>query len=128
MEHSPDGKAYLVAMGAEVNDPHPRPCLKLGPIGTAYVTNPDCEETLQVRMRQGEAADEALKAVCEPAFQQAEGRLWLCYSANYSSGWNGVDLKIHSPGGRYGLCLHEVKLLGPGENKPTVNAEKAAPR
>ena len=25
MEHSPDGKAYLVGMGAEVNDPMPRP-------------------------------------------------------------------------------------------------------
>ena len=47
MEHSPDGKAYLVAMGAEVNDPHPRPCLKLGPIGTAYVTNPDCSNNTE---------------------------------------------------------------------------------
>ena len=25
MEHSPDGKAYLVGMGAEENDPKPRP-------------------------------------------------------------------------------------------------------
>jgi len=25
--------------------------------------------------------------------------------------WNGVDLKINPPGGRYGLSLHEVKLL-----------------
>lgn len=25
MEHSPDGKAYLVGMGVEVDDPMPRP-------------------------------------------------------------------------------------------------------
>ena len=41
--------------------------------------------------------------------------LWLCYSANFSPGWNGVELKFNPPGGRYGLCLHEIKLLGPGE-------------
>jgi hypothetical protein len=44
-------------------------------------------------------------------------RLWLCYSANFSPGWNGVDLKWNPPGGRYGLCLHEIKLLGP-DQKP----------
>ena len=37
--------------------------------------------------------------------------LWLCYSANFSPGWNGVKLKFNPPGGRYGLCLHEVRLL-----------------
>jgi hypothetical protein len=36
--------------------------------------------------------------------------LWLCYSANFSSGWNGLDLKFNSPGERYGLCLHQIKL------------------
>jgi hypothetical protein len=36
--------------------------------------------------------------------------LWLCYSANFSSGWNGVNLGVNPPGGRYGLCLHEIKL------------------
>ena len=41
--------------------------------------------------------------------------LWLCYSANFSPGWNGVKLGTNPPGGRYGLCLHEVKLLAPGE-------------
>ncbi|MGB6220759.1 hypothetical protein [Haloferula sp.] len=38
--------------------------------------------------------------------------LWLCYSANFSPGWNGAKLGINPPGGRYGLCLHEVRLLG----------------
>jgi hypothetical protein len=44
--------------------------------------------------------------------------MWLCYSANFSPGWNGVALKFNPPGGRYGLCLHEVRLLGPGDTTP----------
>jgi hypothetical protein len=39
-------------------------------------------------------------------FISPDGRnLWLCYSANFSPGWNGVELKFNPPGGRYGLCL-----------------------
>ncbi len=49
-------------------------------------------------------------------FIAADGRtLWLCYSANFAPDWNGAALKINPPGGRYGLCLHEVRLLVPGE-------------
>ena len=45
-------------------------------------------------------------------FISTDGRtLWLCYSANFSPGWNGVKLDVNPPGGRYGLCLHEVRLL-----------------
>jgi len=40
--------------------------------------------------------------------------LWLCFSANFSPGWNGVELKFNPPGGRYGLCLHEVQLKAAG--------------
>ena len=47
--------------------------------------------------------------------------LWLCYSANFSPGWNGVKLDVNPPGGRYGLCLHEVNLLGPGEDLSTAS-------
>jgi len=246
MEHSPDGKAYLVAMGAELHDPKPRPCIKPGPPGTAYEINEHCEDSLHLQLRPAEAADEALKGDYLQAFKQVEGKpfahanlswitadqvylarvtpspktindikayeffaghdaagrplwtddfakikpllewnnnmgcvtatwvpglkkylmcvtdgwptvakmdsylleadtitgpwrivsymkdfgeqayflnfpskfisgdgrtMWLCYSANYSSGWNGVDLKINPPGGRYGLSLHEVRLL-----------------
>lgn len=51
-----------------------------------------------------------------------DGRtLWLCYSANFSPGWNNVALKFNPPGGRYGLCLHECRLLAPGE-QPATNA------
>ena len=251
MEHSPDGKAYLLGMGAEINDPNPRPCIKPGPEGTAYEINERCDTTVQMQLRPGEAADKDLKDVFTRAFKQANGRpfdhanlswisadqvylarvkpspstindikayeffagrnaagkpiwtsdfekiepliewnnhmgcvtatyvpglrkylmcitdgwptvanmtsyileadkitgpwrivtymldfgeqayflnfpskflsadgktLWLCYSANFSSGWNGVDLKINPPGGRYGLSLHEVRLLGPATN------------
>lgn len=42
-------------------------------------------------------------------------RLWLCYSANFAAEANGQKLKFNPPGGRYGLCLHEVRLLTPGE-------------
>lgn len=49
-------------------------------------------------------------------------RLWLCYSANFSPGWNDVVLKFNPPGGRYGLCLHEVQLLRPGD-KPEPPAD-----
>ncbi len=44
--------------------------------------------------------------------------MWLCYSANFSPGWNGVALKFNPPGGRYGLCLHEVRLRAPGDTPP----------
>ncbi len=40
--------------------------------------------------------------------------LWLCYSTNFAPNWNGMALKVNPPGGRYGLCLFELKLLGPG--------------
>ena len=49
-------------------------------------------------------------------FISADGkRLWLCYSANFAAEANGQKLKFNPPGGRYGLCLHEVRLLKPDE-------------
>jgi hypothetical protein len=49
-------------------------------------------------------------------FISPDGRtLWLCYSANFAPNWNGMKLRVNPPGGRYGLCLHEVRLLKPGE-------------
>ncbi|MBN1422347.1 MAG: hypothetical protein JXP34_26465 [Planctomycetes bacterium] len=52
-------------------------------------------------------------------FIAGDGRtMWLCYSANFSPGWNDVVLRFNPPGGRYGLCLHEVRLLAPGEDPP----------
>jgi hypothetical protein len=256
MEHSPDGKAYLLAMGAEINDPNPRPCLQLGPNGTLLKIAAQCDDPMHMGLRPAEAASKEWRPLFERAFQQAnrssfahanlswisadqiylarvtpspetindikayeffaghdsegeprwtsdfakinpliewnnhmgcvtatwvpalkkylmcitdgwptvakmdsyileadtitgpwrmvtymkdfgeqayflnfpskfireDGRtLWLCYSANYTTnnrtgGWNGVDLKINPPGGRYGLSLHELRLLGPDGN------------
>jgi len=39
--------------------------------------------------------------------------LWLCYSANFSQGWNDVRFKSKPAGSRYGLVLQQVKLLTP---------------
>ena len=48
---------------------------------------------------------------------KADGRsLWLCYAANFSSGWGGITFKARPPGSRYGMCLHEIRLLKPGED------------
>jgi hypothetical protein len=45
-----------------------------------------------------------------------DGRsLWLCYAANFSSGWGGIRFRSRPPGSRYGLCLQEIKLLAPSE-------------
>jgi len=54
-------------------------------------------------------------------FIGGDGRtLWLCYAANFSSGWGGIKFKALPPGSRYGLCLQEIQLLRPEEN-PTRN-------
>ena len=45
MEHSPDGKAYLLGMGAEENDPKPRPCIKLGKPGEVFQVVEGCRAT-----------------------------------------------------------------------------------
>ncbi|HEY5913969.1 MAG TPA: hypothetical protein VJA21_25555, partial [Verrucomicrobiae bacterium] len=49
-------------------------------------------------------------------FIGADGRtLWLCYAANFSSGWGGTTFQSRPPGSRYGMCLQEIHLLKPGE-------------
>ncbi len=222
MEHSPDGKAYLLGMGAEENDPHPRSCIKLGKPGTPFEESPGCTNDFDHANLSWITADQAYLARVTPSpetindikayeffagydaqgqpiwtadftkikpllewnnhmgcvtatyvpglkkylmcvtdgwptvakmtsyileadaitgpwrmavymkdfgeqgyflnfpskFISGDGRtLWLCYSANFSPGWNGVKLGINPPGGRYGLCLHEVRLTGPDDNK-----------
>ena len=62
-------------------------------------------------------------------FISQDGRsLWLCYAANFSSGWGGIKFKALPPGSRYGLFLQEVRLLKPGEAPPPRPAEKPHPR
>jgi hypothetical protein len=222
MEHSPDGKAYLLGMGAEASDPHPRPCIKPGKPGEPHVVDPECKDAFAHANLSWITADQVYLARVKPSpetindlkayeffagsdaggkpvwtsdftkikpllewnnhmgcvtatyvpglkkylmcitdgwptvakmdsyileadqitgpwriicyledfgeqayflnfpskFTSPDGKtLWLCYSANFSPGWNGVDLKFNPPGGRYGLCLHEMQLLGPNETK-----------
>jgi len=51
-------------------------------------------------------------------FISKDGRtIWLCYAANFSSGWGGVKFKSNPRGSRYGMCLQEVKLLKPDDKK-----------
>ena len=262
MEHSPDGKAYLIAMGAEINDPNPRPCITAGAHGTVYRINKVCQDRVHLSLRPGEAASE-FRETYKKAFQQVNGQpfahgnlswisadqvymarvtpspetindlkayeffaglnskgqpvwsndfsaikpliewnnhmgcvtatyvpglkkylmcitdgwptvakmssyileadqltgpwrmvvymkdfgeqayflnfpskfisedgktLWLCYSANFSRGWNDVNLNFNPPGGRYGLCLHKVRLQGSGVARATANKGVQATR
>lgn len=197
MEHSPDGKAYLLGMGAEENDPKPRyanlswisadqvylarvvpspetinnlkayeffaghdaggaplwtndfakikPLLdwnnNMGCATATYVPGlkkylmcvtdgwPTCAKMnsyileadritgpwrLVVYMK--DFGEQAYFLNFPSKFISPDGKtLWLCYSANFAANWNGMKLKIDPPGGRYGLCLHEVRLLAPGE-------------
>jgi len=236
MENSPDGKAYLLGMGAEANDPLPRPCIELGSEGNAFEILEACEgdkienfrndydleedfahanlswitadqiylsrvtpspqtindenayEYFAGHDEQGNAiwsddfqkikpliewnnnmgcvtatyipqlkkylmcitdgwptvakmdsyileADQItgpwhMVAYMEDFGEQAyflnfpskfigsDGlSLWLCYSANFSPDWNGIKLGFNPPGGRYGLCLHEMRLLTPENEK-----------
>ena len=52
-------------------------------------------------------------------FISADGRtLWLCFSTNFTHNpkvWNNIQPAVNPPGGHYGICLFEVKLLAPGE-------------
>lgn len=52
-------------------------------------------------------------------FISQDGRtLWLCYAANFSSGWGGIKFQSNPPGSGYSMCLQEVRLLKPGEAPP----------
>ena len=226
MKYSPDGKAYLLGMGAEENDPKPRPCIKPGPPGEAFQLRQGCDDDFAHANLSWITADQVYLARVMPSpetinkleayeffaghnkegkplwtgnfekiepliewnnhmgcvtatyvpglkkylmcstdgwptvakmtsyileadkitgpwrmvvymkdfgeqayflnfpskFISEDGRtFWLCYSANFSRGWNGVKLNYKPPGGRYGLCLHEVRLLGPSDNSSTAN-------
>ncbi len=218
MEHSPDGKAYIVCQGAKEDDPKPRPCIKPGPKGVPYVELDECQHdgdfahanlswitADQVYLARVVPSpetindfnaweffaghDESHAAMWTHDFHKIEplldwnnhmgcvtatyvpglgkflmcvtdgwptsskmdsyileadeitgpwrmvtymknfgeqayflnfpskfisenGRnLWLCYSANFTAGVNGMGIAYNPPGGRYGLCLHEINLL-----------------
>jgi len=195
MEHSPDGKAYLVAYGAEENDPKPRyanlswisgdqvylarvvPTIQNINDESKYEYFAGCEERgnplwsydfedikplldwnnnmgcvtitynaplkrylmcvtdgwptvakmnsyiLEADMLTGpwrlvaymkEFGEQGYFLNFPSKFISKDGHtLWLCYSGNFSQGWNNVYFKANPPGSRYGLVLQEVKLLNP---------------
>ncbi len=43
---------------------------------------------------------------------------WLCYSANFTNNFAGTDWLPIPRGSRYAMSLHEVKLLGPDDERP----------
>lgn len=54
-------------------------------------------------------------------FISEDGRtLWLCYAANFSSGWGGTTFQSLPPGSRYAMCWQEVRLLTPTDMPPTA--------
>ncbi|MBN1126912.1 MAG: hypothetical protein JXA82_18060 [Sedimentisphaerales bacterium] len=230
MEHSPDGKAYLLGMGAVANDPESRPCIKPTAAGRFEVQ--PCDEDFDHANLSWITADQVYLARVTPStetinnlsayeffnghdvagqpvwtsdfnqikpliewnnhmgcatatwvpglkkylmcitdgwptvakmdsyilesdsltgpwrlvaymkhfgeqgyflnlpskFISSDGKtLWLCYSANFSPNWNGVKLEFNPPGGRYGLCLHELRFLAPEEEpKPAPNPLQSA--
>lgn len=59
-------------------------------------------------------------------FISDDGRtLWLCYAANFSSGWGGIVFESRPAGSRYGMCLQEIRILGPGDGEPQSPLEFA---
>ena len=38
--------------------------------------------------------------------------MWLCYSANFASGWGKTDIQSRPEGSTYAVCPQEIKLLG----------------
>ncbi len=66
-------------------------------------------------------------------FIGGDGRsLWLCYAANFSSGWGGTTFLSRPPGSRYAMCLQEVRLLSPTDPvlppSPLTGPDNIAPR
>lgn len=48
-------------------------------------------------------------------FISSDGRTaWLCYAANFTNGYLHTHYRANPPGGTYGMCLHEIKLLSKG--------------
>lgn len=65
-------------------------------------------------------------------FIGADGRtFWLCYAANFSSGWGGTTFESRPPGSRYAMCLQEVRLLTTADPVPPrsllTSADNIAP-
>ncbi|MEI8043846.1 MAG: hypothetical protein WCL11_20720 [Verrucomicrobiota bacterium] len=226
MVHSPDGKAYVLGMGAQENDPKPRPCIQPGKPGEEFQLAAGCTNDFAHANLSWITADQVYLARVKPspetindlkaweffAGHDGAGRpvwtdrfdrikpllewnnhmgcvtatyvpglkkylmcvtdgwptvakmtsyvleanaitgpwrmvaymkdfgeqgyflnfpskfispdgltLWLCYSANFSALKKPAKLGVNPPGGRYGLCLHEVRLQTPDKRPRNAN-------
>lgn len=87
MQHSPDGKAYLLAMGAVADDPMPRPAIKPASGDQFYVEDPDAKPMLRLSPRPAERAEGPHRAIIEAAFAEVNGRPF----ANGNLSWVSAD-------------------------------------
>src|SRR3972149_6660918 len=69
MEYSPDGKAYLIGMGAEENDPQPRPCLTLGKPGEPFHVDTSCTDKFAHANLSWITADQVYLARVKPSLE-----------------------------------------------------------
>jgi hypothetical protein len=110
MEHSPDGKAYLLGMGAVENDPHPRPCIKPA-AGGGFEPVKDCTDDFDHANLSWITADQVYLARVTPspetmndlkayeffAGHDAQGQpVWTPTSRRSSRWWNGTTTWVAS--------------------------------
>lgn len=53
--------------------------------------------------------------------------LWICYSANFSEGCDGIRFKSIPTGGRYAMCLQEIRLVKPNTFNSNLPANHLLP-
>ena len=56
-------------------------------------------------------------------FISADGRTaWICYADNFTGSYRGIKIRTDPPGGRYGMCLQQIRLLAPSDPIPVPGA------
>jgi hypothetical protein len=116
MEHSPDGKAYLIAHGADINDPYPK-----GAWNNSWITG---DQIYLIRVSPSEMnindaskyefyAGKGYFVNIPTKFISRDGKtMWLLYSGNYWDTVNGENNGVNPPGGHYGMTFQKIQLLG----------------
>jgi hypothetical protein len=90
LEYSPDGKAYLLAMGAEESDPQPRPCLRPGKPGEPFQIVEGCTNDFAHANLSWITADQVYLARVKPSPQSINDlRAW-----EFFAGHDGVGRPI----------------------------------
>ena len=102
MEHSPDGKAYLVGHGAQKDDPTPKAHCNL-----SWITGP---WKLVAYLK--DFGEQAYFLNFPTKFISEDGlTMWLFYSGRFmlKDPW-GQPIKLNPPGSGYGLVVQEIRL------------------